>query len=71
MLTFTRDNLTVCIALIVYEDQLFENSSEYFIFELLSTVPEEDSLIDTSMSTTLVNILDGKSVHVFHCIHVN
>ena len=66
-LTFDSDTiLTVCIVVNVYEDELFENSSEVFNFRLITFVSIE-ALIIPDMRTTLVYIHESKQLHVFIC----
>ena len=59
-----------CIALNVYGDQLYQNSSEFVTFELLSLVFAPTNVeIHHIMNTVLVKILEGKNVYTFDCMH--
>ena len=57
-LYFQNISAPSCVHVIVLEDDVYENSSEYFIFKLLSATTV-DHFINESMNYTVIYIYEG------------
>ena len=47
-----------CAHVIIQQDDVYENSTEYFIFKLLSATPVEH-FVNESMNYTVIYIIEG------------
>ena len=60
-LYFQNISAPSCVHVIVAQDDVYENSSEYFVFKLLSATPSYH-YINESMNYTVVYIYEGMCV---------